>query len=68
MNHTTVTELIEGYINGNLSWAKREAKQFEQGEISLALMDEFGYSGRKAMLTAAHMKGEDCWQEACDAS
>lgn len=60
--------MIESYINGNISQAKQAAKRFSESRISTALVEDFGYSERKARLTAAHMKGEDCWQAACDAT
>ena len=63
----TLEHIIENYINGNISYAKKKAKRFSEYALSTALVD-IGYSERKARLTAAHMKGEDCWQEACNAS
>ena len=67
MNNTDLQDLCETYINGNITDAKRQAKHFDQYEIEECLVTDFGYSDRKARLTAAHMNGADCWQEACDA-
>lgn len=60
--------LIENYVNGNLTDAKRQAKRFSTWEIRDALVDMLGYSLNKATLTADWLHGRDCWQEACDAS
>jgi hypothetical protein len=62
-----LTELCDGYINGNISWAKIEAKSFDHYDIAQELIDTFGYSKNKAFLTASHMLGSDCWQAALDA-
>ena len=67
MNHTALQNLCQTYINGNISDAKKRAKRFDQDEIEECLVVDFGYSEHKARLTAAHIKGADCWQEACDA-
>ena len=67
MNHTALQNLCMSYINGNISDAKKHARSWSRERIAACLIDDFGYSDRKARLTAAHMKGADCWQEACDA-
>lgn len=59
--------MIESFLNGNLTDAKRMAKEFEAWEIREALVEQWGYSERKAGLTADWLKGRDCWQQACDA-
>lgn len=59
--------LIENYLNGNLTDAKRQAKRFSTWEIRDALQAMAGYSLEKATLTADWLHGRDCWQEACDA-
>lgn len=63
----TILELCESYINGNISAAKATCRRFSVNRIALCLVERFGYSERKARLTAEHMRGADCWQEACDA-
>ena len=60
-------ELCETYINGNITDAKASAKRKSQFEIEACLINDFGYSEHKARLTAYHMKGRDCWQDACNA-
>ena len=60
-------ELCETYINGNITDAKRCSRSWSESRISACLIDDYGYSERKARLTAAHTKGADCWQDACDA-
>ena len=59
--------LIENYINGNLTTARKQAKRYSQSAIRHALQDEYGYSPIKAALTAAWLKTGEGWQEACDA-
>lgn len=44
--------LIENFINGNLTDAKRQATRFSTWEIRDALQDAAGYSLNKATLTA----------------
>lgn len=58
--------LIDNFINGNLTTAKKLARRFTNWEIRDALIDR-GYSQNKATLTADYLKGRDCWQAACDA-
>ena len=67
MNHTALQLLCMSYINGSITDAKRRSRSWSESRISACLIDDFGYSEHKARLTAAHMKGADCWQEACDA-
>ena len=67
MNHTALQLLCMSYINGNITDAKRRSRSWSESRISACLIDDFGYSEHKARLTAAHMKGADCWQDACDA-
>ena len=47
--------------------AQRRSRSWSEKRIADCLIDDFGYTERKARLTAAHIKGADCWQEACDA-
>ena len=67
MNHTALQNLCSTYINGNITDAKRRSRSWSESRISACFIDDFGYSERKARLTAAHIKGADCWQDACDA-
>ena len=61
-----VERILQIYIIGNITDAKKQAKRIPMEEIRQAFM-EYGYSEVKATLTAAHIKGVDCWQAACDA-
>ena len=64
----TTVELCETYINGNVSLAKSIARGFPAARIASCLVERFGYSERKARLTAEHMRGNsEVWQAACDA-
>ncbi len=62
-----MNELIENMINGNLITATKQAEAFELSEIRTALVNEYGYSMNKAILTAYWLKTGECWQESCDA-
>jgi hypothetical protein len=62
-----MNSMIENYLNGNLSDAKRQAKRFSAWSIREALQEYAGYSLNKATLTTDWLKGRDCWQAACDA-
>lgn len=59
--------MIDNYINGNLTDAKRKAKRFSVASIRAALMDGCGYSFKKATLTAEYLKTGNGFQLACDA-
>lgn len=58
--------MIDNYLNGNLTDAKRQAKRFSVASIRAAL-EECGYSFRKATLTAEYLKTGNGFQLACDA-
>jgi len=60
--------LIENYINGNISTARKQAKRFSGLKIQEALIEDYGYSQKKAFLTAKHLKTGEGWQAACDAA
>lgn len=59
--------IIDNYVNGNLSDAKKGARRFPHHVLRDHLVNVLGYSERKAALTADWLKGRDCWQAACDA-
>ena len=59
-------QLVENYINGNLSTAKRMARHEPVWALREALIEYAGYSEAKATLTADWLNGRDCWQAACD--
>ena len=64
-----LTNIVDNYINGNITEAKKIAAKAGASFNSLrdVLIHDYGYSENKATLTASHMKGADCWQQACDA-
>lgn len=59
--------LIENYINGNLTTARKQAKRHTQAAIRTALREDFFFSPLKAALVAAWLKTGEGFQEACDA-
>ena len=59
--------LIENYINGNLTIARKQARKFAAHRIATALQMDFGFSERKAILVAHWLKTGEGWQTACDA-
>lgn len=61
-----MNSLIENYINGNLTDAKRQAKRFNEHRLFQGLRD-YGYSVNAAMAIAAFLKGYGSFQAACDA-
>jgi hypothetical protein len=63
-----MNSLIENFINGNITTARKQAKRYSQNAIRHALQDECGYSPLKASLTALFLKTGEGWQDACDAA
>ena len=59
--------MLENFINGNLSAARKSARRFSHAAIRAALMEEYGYSLNKAALTADWLKTGENFQAACDA-
>jgi hypothetical protein len=61
--------MIDNFINGNLSDAKRQARAFTAYQIARALRDVYGYSVRKAIATSHYLKypSQVTFQAACDA-
>ena len=59
--------LINNYINGNLSTARKQARRHSHRAIREALQESAGYSERKAALTADYLKTGEGFQAACDA-
>ena len=61
--------VIENFINGNLTDAKRGAKQYSDRSLANFMIDHFGYEPSKARMVAYYLKGQ-CgvtFQMACDA-
>ena len=67
MKTETMNEMIETFINGNLSDARKMAKRTNAKAIREALINEYGYSFKKATLTAEYLKTGEGYQAACDA-
>ena len=63
----TMQQLVETYLNGNISDARKSAKHRSHKTIRLGFMDFAGYSFENATLTADFLKTGIGFQEACDA-
>lgn len=59
--------MLENFINGNLTAARKSAKRFSHAAIRSALREEYGFSPNKAALTADWLKTGNDFQAACDA-
>ena len=59
--------LLNNYINGNLTTARKQARRYSHRAIREALQDAYGYTERKAALTADYLKTGEGFQAACDA-
>jgi hypothetical protein len=60
--------LINNFVNGNNTIAKKQAKRFAAWRIREALMESAGWTANRAALAADWLKGRDCWQAYCDAN
>jgi hypothetical protein len=63
-----MNSMIENFINGNLTDAKKQAKRFNLFRIVETLREEFGFSAHKSLKTAEYLKGYGSFQAACDAA
>ena len=54
-------------INGNLEAAKSGAIEYGEGPLKSYASNVLGWSVEKSYLAARYLKGEDCWQDFCDA-
>lgn len=59
--------MIENYVNGNLTTAKKQAKRHGLMAIVNYLKDEWGHGTEAALAIAAFLKGQGSFQAACDA-
>lgn len=59
--------LINNFINGNLTRAQEQAKRFSAQKIRDALIEDYCFSFEKAQRTADYLKGKGSFQSACDA-
>ena len=64
---TAMATMIDNYINGNLSDARKQAKRITLADIRATLIEGCGYSFKKATLTAEYLKTGEGYQAACDA-
>lgn len=62
-----MNSLIENYINGNLTDAKRQARRHSFMSIVNALRDDFGKNAEEAVAIADFLKGQGSFQAAADA-
>lgn len=60
-------QLIESFINGNLSHAKDKAKRHSHRAIREAYQNATGCTDRTAVFAADFLKGACSFQEYCDA-
>lgn len=58
--------MIENFINGNLTTAKKQARRHSFQRIADTLHEEYGYSIAKSLATAGYLKGFVTFQRACD--
>lgn len=61
-----MNSLIQNYINGNLTDAKRQAKRYSLAAIATAL-ESAGFKPYSAATCAMYLKGKASFQAACDA-
>lgn len=59
--------MLNNFINGNISTARKQAKRFDGARIASTLVTDYGFSEVKARLTAYFLKTEEGFQAACDA-
>jgi hypothetical protein len=61
--------MIDNYINGNLTTAKKQAKRFKFDDICDYLTGDLGYSLNKAYAVTRYIKNpsQEAFQAACDA-
>lgn len=59
-------ELVESYINGNISDCKKSAKNRRMIDLINAFVEWGGHSRQKAILTSNFLKTGHGWQHACD--
>jgi len=61
-----MTSLLDNYINGNLTTAKKQAQRLSFMSLLTGLR-EAGYTPEAAISIAAFLKGQGSFQAACDA-
>ena len=62
-----MNRILENLVNGNLIFAKNEAKRYELFVIARAAKVYLGYSTHKAIMAASYLKGRATFQAYCDA-
>lgn len=59
--------VFSNLTNGNIKDAKAGAEKYGQGVLSSYAFSVLGWTVEKSYLAARLLKGEDCWQNYCDA-
>ena len=59
--------IIENYINGNLTTAKKQSRGVPWRSLFMALREDYGKSEAEARAVADFLKGKGAFQAACDA-
>ena len=62
-----MNSIIDNYINGNLTDARRMAKGKKLDAITRCMKEDYGFSDKKAMFVAMFLKNKATFQESCDA-
>lgn len=60
-----ITDMIDNYLNGNLTDAKRAARRFRESTILTELSREYGYTLEASAAIAAYLKGTGPFEDAC---
>lgn len=62
-----LTQLIDTFINGNLSEAKMRAKNYGRKKLRDAFVEHAGFSFEKAQLAVDYLKDGGSFQDYCAA-
>jgi hypothetical protein len=58
--------IIDNYINGNLTEAKKLARNKTIAQLGNFMVQELGFTGRRAGAIALYLKGRITFQTCCD--
>ena len=61
-----MNEMIDNFLNGNLTDAKRQAKRFGVYRI-YDFLRELGWKQNESLMTARFLKNQCTWEECCAA-
>jgi len=64
-------QVINDYLNGNLSDARRRAKSYSAARLRRSLIEDYGHNANQAQAIAAYLKGpeaqrQELWDAACN--